>query len=101
MVVAPEGGAVRDLTPGLKFDVPPFSLEGGDDYEISPDGKEVVYAADLDENQATSTNWEIYTVPIDGGEARKISTSPGRRRRAEVFARRQVDRVAAAGARGL
>ena len=77
MVVAPEGGAVRDLTPGLKFDVPPFSLEGGDDYEISPDGKEVVYAADLDENLATSTNWEIYTVPIDGGEARKISTSPG------------------------
>ncbi len=77
MVVAPEGGAARDLTPGLKFDVPPFSLEGGDDYEISPDGKEIAYAADLDEDQAMSTNWEIYTVPIEGGEARKISTSPG------------------------
>jgi dipeptidyl aminopeptidase/acylaminoacyl peptidase len=77
MVVAPEGGLVRDLTPGLKFDVPPFSLEGGDDYEISPDGKEVAYAADLDEDQALSTNWEIYSVPIEGGEAKKISTSPG------------------------
>ena len=77
MVVPPDGGTVRDLTPGLKFDVPPFSLGGGDDYEISPDGKEVAYAAELDEDQATSTNWEIYTAPLEGGEAKKISTSPG------------------------
>jgi dipeptidyl aminopeptidase/acylaminoacyl peptidase len=78
LLMAPaEGGAARDLTPGLKYDVPPFSLSGGGDYAVSPDGKEVVYAANLDENQATSTNWELYTVPIEGGEAKKISTSPG------------------------
>jgi dipeptidyl aminopeptidase/acylaminoacyl peptidase len=77
MVVAPTGGAVRDLTTGFQYDVPPFSLDGSDDYEISPDGNELVYAANLDEDQALSTNWEIYTVPIAGGDAKKISTSPG------------------------
>lgn len=77
MVMPSEGGPVRDLTPGMQYDVPPFSLSGGDDYEISPDGKEAVYAANIDENQATSTNWEIFVVPMEGGEARKVSSSPG------------------------
>lgn len=77
MLMPSEGGTVRDLTPGLQYDVPPFSLSGGDDYEVSPDGKEVVYAANTDENQAMSTNWEIFLVPVEGGEARKISSSPG------------------------
>lgn len=75
--IAVEGGKARDLTPGITMDVPPFSLGGPDDYTISPDGKEVCYAANLDEEQAFSTNSELYTVPVEGGEARKISTSPG------------------------
>ncbi len=37
------GGAAKDLTPGNR-DVPPFSLGGPDDYDISPDGKEVCYS---------------------------------------------------------
>ena len=77
MVVAAEGGKVRDLTPGAKFSVPPFALGGGGNFAVSPDGGEVCYAANFDEDQATSTNWELYTVPIEGGEAKKISTSPG------------------------
>jgi len=81
MAVSLEDGKVRDLTPGARFDVPPFSLNGGPDYAVSPDGKEVCYAANFDEDQATSTNWELYVVPIEGpGEgraAKKISTSPG------------------------
>ncbi|MGC8759262.1 MAG: prolyl oligopeptidase family serine peptidase [Bryobacteraceae bacterium] len=81
MAVSLDDGKVRDLTPGARFDVPPFSLSGGPDYAVSPDGKEVCYAANFDEDQATSTNWELYVVPIEGpGEGRepkKISTSPG------------------------
>ncbi|MGB9610478.1 MAG: prolyl oligopeptidase family serine peptidase, partial [Bryobacteraceae bacterium] len=81
MAVSLDEGKVRDLTPGARFDVPPFSLSGGPDYAVSPDGKEVCYAANFDEDQATSTNWELYVVPIEGpGEGRepkKISTSPG------------------------
>ncbi|MBI5083713.1 MAG: S9 family peptidase [Acidobacteria bacterium] len=77
MAIPADGGKVTDLTPGFKYDVPPFSLGGGGNYASSPDGKEVCYAANVDEDQATSTNWELYTVPIEGGEAKKISTSAG------------------------
>lgn len=76
-VVPLDGANPRDLMPGLNFDVPPFALGGGGEYGVSPDGKEAVYAANLDADQALSTNAEIYTVPIEGGEAKKISTSPG------------------------
>jgi len=77
MAVSADGGTVKDLTPGSKFDVPPYSLGGGGNYAVSPDGKEVCYAANLDEDQATSTNWELYTIPIEGGEPKKISASLG------------------------
>src|SRR6184192_2155259 len=57
----------RDLTPG-DHDVPPFSLGGQDMYAISPDCQEVAY---------TSTNNEIFILPISGGAPKKISSSPG------------------------
>ncbi|HEU0273030.1 MAG TPA: S9 family peptidase [Candidatus Udaeobacter sp.] len=66
----------RDLTPG-DHDVPPFSLGGQDMYAISPDGQEVAYTSNIEEVEATSTNNEIFTVPIIGGAPKKISTSPG------------------------
>ena len=66
----------RDLTPG-DHDVPPFSLGGQDMYAISSDGQEVAYTSNIDEVEATSTNDEIFVVPISGGTATKISTSPG------------------------
>jgi len=65
-----------DLTPG-NHDVPPFSLGGQDMYAISPDGQEVAYTSNIDEAEATSTNDEIFVVPISGGAPKKISTSPG------------------------
>jgi dipeptidyl aminopeptidase/acylaminoacyl peptidase len=68
--------APRDLTPG-DHDVPPFSLGGQDMYAISPDGQEVAYTSNIDEVEATSTNNEIFVVPITGGAPKKISTSPG------------------------
>src|SRR6266478_4301136 len=66
----------RDLTHG-DHDVPPFSLGGQDMYAISPDGQELAYTSNIDEVEATSTNNEIFVVPISGGTAKKISTSPG------------------------
>ncbi|MFZ0916622.1 MAG: hypothetical protein WAN04_06985, partial [Candidatus Udaeobacter sp.] len=86
----------RDLTPG-DHDVPPFSLGGQDMYSISPDGQEVAYTSNIDEVEATSTNDEIFVVPIavesaapsgqspdalrtahaTAPKARKISSSPG------------------------
>ena len=66
----------RDLTPG-DHDVPPFNLGGQDMYAISPDGQELAYTSNIDEVEATSTNNEIFIVPIAGGAPKKISTSPG------------------------
>ena len=60
-----DGTEVKDLTPGDR-DVPPFSLGGPDDYAISPDSAEVAYSANLDAVAATSTNSDVFTVPITG-----------------------------------
>jgi dipeptidyl aminopeptidase/acylaminoacyl peptidase len=65
-----------DLTSG-DHDVPPFNLGGQDMYAISPDAQEVAYTSNSDEVEATSTNNEIFVVPMAGGAPRKISTSPG------------------------
>ncbi|MBI4909277.1 MAG: S9 family peptidase [Acidobacteria bacterium] len=74
-VVPTNGGAARDLTPGTRH-VPPFSL-GGEDYSISPDSKEVCYVMNADAEQATSTNSDLYVVPLEGGETRKITVNTG------------------------
>ncbi len=66
----------RDLTPG-DHDVPPFSLGGQDMYAVSPDGQELAYTSNIDEVEATSTNNEIFIVPLAGGTPKKLSTSPG------------------------
>src|SRR5205085_4972382 len=68
--------APTDLTPG-DHDVPPFNLGGQDMYAISPDGQELAYTSNIDEVEATSTNSEIFIVPMAGGTPKKISTSPG------------------------
>jgi dipeptidyl aminopeptidase/acylaminoacyl peptidase len=72
----------RDLTPG-DHDVPPFHLGGQDMYAISPDGQEVAYTSNINEVEATSTNNDIFIVPMasgnrqSGSDPKKISTSPG------------------------
>ncbi|HKR96023.1 MAG TPA: S9 family peptidase [Candidatus Angelobacter sp.] len=75
-VVPAEGGVAKDLTPG-DHDVPPFNLGGADFYNFSPDSKEMAYTSNIDEVGATSTNNDIFVVPITGGDPKKISTSPG------------------------
>ena len=75
-VVPSTGGVARDITPG-DHDVPPFSLGGQDAYAISPDSQEVAYTCNTDEVGAISTNNDIFIVPIGGGKATRLSTSPG------------------------
>jgi len=75
-VVPATGGVAKDITPGA-HDVPPFNLGGQELYAISPDGQEVAFTSNIDEVGATSTNNDIFIVPITGGTPKKISTSPG------------------------
>jgi len=70
------GGTPRDLTPGA-FDAPPFSVGGGDEFDVSPDGKELVFAQDAAKNPEVSTNSDLFIVPIAGGTAKRITTRTG------------------------
>lgn len=71
-VVSSASGETRDLTPG-DYDAPPFSLGGQSDYAFSPDSKELAFARNTDKVEAISTNGDIFTVPVAGGEARRIT----------------------------
>jgi len=74
--ISSDGGAPVDITPG-DHDVPPFNLGGQDLYAVSPDGQEVAFTSNIDEVEATSTNNDVFVVPITGGTPKKISSSPG------------------------
>ncbi|MGH9897724.1 MAG: prolyl oligopeptidase family serine peptidase [Pyrinomonadaceae bacterium] len=71
-VVSVDGGEALDLTPG-DYDAPPFSLGGPVDYAFSPDSKELAFARNTDQVEATSTNADIFVVSVTGGEARRIT----------------------------
>ena len=71
-----DGSHVVDLTPG-KYDVPPFSLGGPEGYTISPDSTELAFVMNTDADPSSSTNSDIYSVPLEGGEARKITIGLG------------------------
>ncbi|HZI19831.1 MAG TPA: S9 family peptidase [Pyrinomonadaceae bacterium] len=71
-VVPVEGGPARDLTPG-DWDAPPFSLGGMTDYAFSPDSRELAYVRNTDRWEATSTNGDIFTVPVAGGEPTRLT----------------------------
>ena len=55
-----------DLTPGNYTLI--FSLGGGVIYNFSPDSKEICFVSNHDEHQEASTNADLWTVSVDGGE---------------------------------
>ncbi len=56
----------RDLTPG-DYDSPVFSLGGQDNYAFSPDGQEICYTSNHEKVEATSTNNDLWIVPVNSG----------------------------------
>ncbi len=75
-VIPAEGGAARDLTPGANYDVPPVQRSGPEDIAFSPDSKELCFVAVTDPVEATSTNGDLFIVPVSGGEAKRVTTNP-------------------------
>ncbi|HEX4750882.1 MAG TPA: S9 family peptidase [Bryobacteraceae bacterium] len=67
---------VRDLTPGDLI-TPPFSLGGPEGYAFSPDSTQVTYTSNTDPDLATSTNSDLFTVPVAGGQPQRITSNPG------------------------
>lgn len=62
-----------DVTPG-KFHSPVFSPGGPTGFAFSPDSKEICYLSNHDEHPEASTNCDLWTVPVAGGEARNITS---------------------------
>ena len=77
-VISADGSAApRDLTPGADYDVPPDERGGPSDVNFSPDNKELCFTAVTDKMEAISTNGDLFTVPVAGGEIKRITTQPG------------------------
>ena len=53
----------EDRTQG-DYDAPVFSLGGQDNYAFSPDGREICYTSNHDKVEATSTNNDLWIVPV-------------------------------------
>ncbi|MCB1054065.1 MAG: S9 family peptidase [Acidobacteria bacterium] len=64
LVDAQTGEVVKDLTPG-HWPSPTFSLGDGPGYAFSPDSKELCFVSNHDDDPASSTNADLWTVPVD------------------------------------
>ena len=76
LVMNLDTGKVQDFTPGF-LNVPPFSLGGPEPYAFSPDSTEIAYVSNTDPDLSTSTNSDIFTVALTGGEPKRLTNNPG------------------------
>jgi dipeptidyl aminopeptidase/acylaminoacyl peptidase len=77
VVPADGSAAARDLIPGADYDVPPDQRGESSDFNFSPDSKEICFTAVTDKVEAISTNGDLFTVPVAGGEPKRITTQKG------------------------
>lgn len=63
-----------DLTPG-EWDSPTFAPGGTDDFNFSPDSKEVVFTSKRVNNPESSTNSDVWTININGSGLKNITSA--------------------------
>jgi dipeptidyl aminopeptidase/acylaminoacyl peptidase len=75
-VVRAAGGEPTDLTPE-DFDSPPTQQEDAA-ITFTPDGRDVVFVSNRDglDKEAWSTNNDVWSVPVTGGAAKKLTPNP-------------------------
>ena len=66
---------LEDLTPA-DVDVPPVSLSGAHDFDISPGGKEICYVKNTDPMPAVSTNHDMFVADVETLKERRITPNP-------------------------
>ena len=75
-VVGADGSAPVDLTPGVRYDIPPGPFGGSEGYAWAPDGRELAYSAkDSGREDAWSTDINVYTIPAAGGKPTVITVA--------------------------
>jgi dipeptidyl aminopeptidase/acylaminoacyl peptidase len=74
VVAAVKNSKAREVTTG-DWDSPPYGASSGTDYAFSPDGSEIAYLRNPDKVEAISTNSDIWTVPVGGGQAKNITAA--------------------------
>ena len=75
-VVPSGGGEPRDLTPG-DFDAPPAQQEDAA-VTFTPDSRTLVFISNREgrDKEAWSTNNDVWSVPVAGGEPKKLTANP-------------------------
>ena len=71
-----DGGEPRDVTPGDRDGYPTsttFSV--GDDFTFTPDSKSLVYTAPPTRDEAWSTNYDLFRVPLSGGKPENLTAA--------------------------
>jgi dipeptidyl aminopeptidase/acylaminoacyl peptidase len=76
MVADIETGEARDVTPG-DFDSPPHFYEDNT-IAFSLDGRSVAFVSNREgkDREMWTTNWDVWIVPVSGGNARKLTMNP-------------------------
>ncbi len=92
-LVAASGGAPRDVTARADYDVPPDERGDANDFNFSPDSKELCFTAVTDRPEAISTNGDLFLVPTSGGEPKAHHLQSGLRRPSCLLARRPLHRL--------
>lgn len=76
-VMPAAGGEPRDLTPGDRDAYPTSTtFSAGDDFCFTPDSQGIVYTAPPDKDEAWSTDYNLFMVPVSGGELKRITDNP-------------------------
>jgi dipeptidyl aminopeptidase/acylaminoacyl peptidase len=74
LVDAATGEVVRDLTPG-RWDSPTFAVGGSGGFDFSPDSAELCVVSNHDRDQASSTNSDLWLIPVTGAGGINITAA--------------------------
>ena len=67
-----------DVTSNSNFDIPPIALGSSNDYNFSPDGKQIAFTMNTSDFIASSTDNDIFVLDLNGNNTpEKISQSKG------------------------